>query len=354
MRLESQGQTFLGGNEIDNGDSGSTDRRRLNFNDVFQPELWSRIQFRYAPSVHHIKSLFRCLHLDSETTQGRTFGHDRGGHSVEERDLQSMPTLVLLIGCFHGLDSYTSSGQSSSSICVLPSHFNSQKSSAETSVLSSGANVGLRPYETHPQPSQISFQSYHSMAQTSSQSVVPRMEGLDRERVQYIKDVSGAISEIKDSLQWIERVSGQNVELLIFENTKDPKSLKNRNTYGLQDSRLPSPQELWLQKVVGFWTDAVLMVQHGINIKSTSWPDQSSSQGMSGGGKVLSGKENNNAQPSKDSFCMWVKTQQSINTMVHGGSIYADEKKASSVGAVVGLHWYYDLTKSSFVFHVVS
>ncbi|KAG0009239.1 hypothetical protein BGZ80_002600 [Entomortierella chlamydospora] len=336
----------------------------------FQAELWAKIQIRYAPTVYHVQSLFRCLHLDSETTQGRTFGHGRGGHSptvddygVVEDDSHLIPTLVLLIGCFHGHENSTNATQSSSSssLCMLSSHLANLRSATEVPSLDPTANFvplstqqsQLQSQQQQQQQSQISYQLH----QTSLQPASSRLDSLDRERVQYIKTVSQAISEIKDSLEWIERVSGQNVGLLVFENTVDPKALADLSHSNLLQSKLPSPRELWLQKVVGFWLDVVVVVepQHLTQCDSPSIadPNQPYSQEMLEG-ETPARTDFSKAQSSKDSLSLWLKTQQSIRTMLFRAAPSFDEKSAASAGAVVGLRWKFDAMENCFQFQILS
>ncbi|KAF9102930.1 hypothetical protein BGX27_010805 [Mortierella sp. AM989] len=314
--------------------------------ETFQAALWSRIQIRYAPTVQHVRSLFRCLHLDSETTQGRTFGHGREGYSptvhddgVPEDILHSMPTLVMLIGCFQGHGSGPAA-QTSSSLCVLPSHLANSRPTDESPTLASTAiftpqSTQQSQLQSQQQQLQIPFQSYQP---------IPQIGALDRERVQYIKSVSETISEIKDSLEWIERVSGQNVELTIFENTVNPRTLTDPNHRSLRDSSLPSPRELWLQKIVGFWVDAIVVVEHQDS-------NQPYSQEMLGESETSTEM---GVQSSKDSLSLWLKTQQSIRGMLFGATSNLDEKNAASDGAIVGLRWEFDMGKLCFRFQILS
>ncbi|KAF9362147.1 hypothetical protein BGX26_000035 [Mortierella sp. AD094] len=348
-------------------------KEKENEEDKFQAELWARIQIRYAPTVHHVQSLFRCLHLDSETTQGRTFGHDRGGYSptvddygVVEDDSHLMPTLVLLIGCFQGHDSdnRTTQSSSSSSLCVLPSHLANPRSATEAPSLDSAANFvplstqqSQLQFQQQQQQSQISFQLHQPVAQTL-QSTSSRLGSLDRERVQYIKTVSQAISEIKDSLEWIERVSGRNIGFMVFENTVDPKTLTDVSHFNLLQSKLPSPRELWLQKVVGFWLDVIVVVEHlnptQYDSPSIADPNQPYSQEMLGEGETSARTDISRTQSSKDSLSLWLKTQQSIRTMLFRAAPNFDEKSAASAGAVVGLRWKFNATEHYFHFQILS
>ncbi|KAF9160834.1 hypothetical protein BGX21_010463 [Mortierella sp. AD011] len=350
-----------------------TSKEKEKEEDKFQAELWAKIQIRYAPTVYHVQSLFRCLHLDSETTQGRTFGHDRRGHSptvddygVVEDDSHLVPTLVLLIGCFHGNESSSTSAtqsSSSSSLCMLPSHLANPRLATEVPSLDSTANFvplstqqsQLQSQQQQQQP-QTSFQLCQPIAQTSLQSTTSRLDSLDRERVQYIKTVSQAISEIKDSLEWIERVSGQNVGLLVFENTVDPKALNDLSHSNLLQSKLPSPRGLWLQKVVGFWLDVVVVVepQHPTQCDSPSIadPNEPYSQEMLEGGTSTK-TDISRAQSSKDSLSLWLKTQQSIRTMFKTAASF-DDKSAASAGAVAGLRWKFDALEHCFHFQILS
>jgi hypothetical protein len=191
----------------------------------FQPELWSRIQIRYAPTVHHVQSLFRCLHLHSETTSGVTFGSDLGqahnpviidldqeegaeehfngqgekkGQTKNRRQFSSpttsMPTMVMLIGCFGDREFQDDEGQGMdpSRLCVLPSH-----------LPYTGGNTSVSVND--PMISRTTMVDLST--QTPLQALATRRTAEDQERLDYIRIVSKAMSEIKDSLDWIERAS---------------------------------------------------------------------------------------------------------------------------------------------------
>lgn len=161
----------------------------------FQPELWSRIQIRYAPTVHHVQSLFRCLHLSSETTSGITFGSDHVQAYHPAIEAPSMPTLVMLIGCFGDRNIGDEvPGMDPSSLCVLPNHLPYTGGNGNTSV--DGPSIAMTTSKTTV-----------DATPTPLQALATRRTAEDQERLEYIRAVSQAMSEIKDSLDWIERAS---------------------------------------------------------------------------------------------------------------------------------------------------
>ncbi|KAF9209321.1 hypothetical protein BGZ49_005203 [Haplosporangium sp. Z 27] len=310
--------------------------------DTFQSELWSRIQIRYAPTIHHLHSLFRCLHLGSESTQGRTFGYDGGAYSPtidDNGDMQDdshlVPTLILLIGCFQGQENNDRTAQSKPSLCVLPSHISGSRSLSESRLPDSAtafvtSSMQQSQLASQQQQSQSPFLSHQLAMQASSYQTSLRPDDLDRERVQYIKTVGEAMSEIKDSLEWLERASGQNVGLLVFENSVDPNILIDSSLQNPQTPKLPSPRELWLQKVLGQYSQEML------GEGETSMIDVS------------------RIQSSKDALKLWLKTHHSTYSMLFGGTFDFNETSAASAGAVVGLRWNFDISELCFNFNVIS
>ncbi|KAF9994643.1 hypothetical protein BGZ65_009724 [Modicella reniformis] len=207
----------------------------------FQAEQWSRIQIRYAPTVHHVQSLFRCLHLDSETTFGKTFGHehrqvhspvieDHGlnldeQHSAEEEGTgkvhtrqsprsMDMPTLVMLIGCFQDRSLRDDTeGMGSSSLCVLPNHLpytgssNNNGPSMKAPMATPALIESSQFSTTHQTESSIQQPFLPLATQTPLQALATRYADEDRERLNYIRAVSQTMSEVKDGLDWIERTA---------------------------------------------------------------------------------------------------------------------------------------------------
>ncbi|KAF9571065.1 hypothetical protein EC968_001049 [Mortierella alpina] len=272
----------------------------------FQPELWARIQMRYAPTIPHLQSLFRCLHVDAEATRGRTFGQDMEDSTAGlEPSRIPVPSLVLLIGCFETED--------------------------VTNLLSR-----------------------------------PTLHG-DQERVDHIKAISKAMSEIKDSLEWIHRQSGRQPELVLFEETgPDSHALPNQSYNDAHvhaigqvleklGPSMPSPQELWLQKLLGYWVDAMITVerddgesqeQHDVEVALEGYPMEASQ------------RENWKSVVSKDLHRLWIRTHQSIMAMVSSSANNTAEgdtgRTTTSSGAVLGLRWHFDSVDNRFHLHLLT
>ncbi|KAG0359524.1 hypothetical protein BGZ54_009926 [Gamsiella multidivaricata] len=142
---------------------------------------------------------------------------------------------------------------------------------------------------------------------------------------------------------------------MIFENTEplhqNPQSV----------SRLPpSAREQWLQKVIGFWIDATIVVEqqerHLQDEDEEYEQQQMYNQETIAEGDSPTKPVSPDDEASKDSLCLWVRTQSSVVQAEESRKI-KDMKygspNAASVGAVVGLHWDYDPTESRFCFEVV-
>ncbi|KAI1318710.1 hypothetical protein EDD11_006003 [Mortierella claussenii] len=413
----------------------------------FRIDLWSRIQLRYAPTLLHVQSLFRCLHLDPEATPGNTFGSyryqtqnsrgdgsDRGfshtGWREEEQpeDVEvsqedqsrhgialSLPTLIILMNCFHG-EQEDSSGDGScqhpSSLCVLPSHQADTPSVVKNvggsmrmmSQLSSRHQQFSSQYQQY-QSQHMAFQSYPLPSALSMTNTPRARDEETADRVQYIKATSQTLSEVKDSLEWIKRISGQNPKLLLCEHTKSsltPPILDSCVSPLSPRSRLTlSSRELWLKEIIGFWTDAIVTVQRrsptitqdAQHPAQTLPPPSSSpllpfSQGMPDEGEVTSVRTKSQMSSGllekgkEDSMRLWIETSQrrravfstttktapdlrSGNTAAVGardrkgegegeGKEAEVEQSAASVGAVVGLRWDYNMTEAQFLFQVLT
>ncbi|KAG0259228.1 hypothetical protein BG011_002783, partial [Mortierella polycephala] len=315
----------------------------------FEPELWSRIHMRYAPTVGHVQSLFRCLHLSTEATQGRTFGYpsaeglssqdvEESSDGIHSQPSLPLPTLVILVGCFQGEsgvgNDYVvgSRAPHSSTIYALPTLSMHTSTAIPLSVLGEAEDEEEEHADTNDEgqeqvlveiqgegqvqiiegtqeedQAQVTFGTHgeeqtevqaemqtlvgvqtpqEAQAQEPAQQMAPISllstpsssppispplsppttatvdYGINRECIEYIKAVSQALSEIKDSLDWIERITGKKAELMVFEDTIDQHQLQQQDVIeGNEDLDLPSRRRLWLQKVVGFWLDATVTVE---------------------------------------------------------------------------------------------
>ncbi|KAK3811228.1 MAG: hypothetical protein J3Q66DRAFT_351364 [Benniella sp.] len=323
----------------------------------FQPELWSRIQIRYAPTVHHVQSLFRCLHLNSETTSGVTFGSDlgqahnpviidldqeeaeerfngQGGMKAQTKNRRplssstSMPTMVMLIGCFGDREFHDDEvqGIDPSTLCVLPSHL--PYTGGNTNVSVDDPSIAMTTSRTT---------TVDPSTQTPLQALATRRTAEDQERLDYIRAVSQAMSEIKDSLDWIERASGQKVELLVLEDSGASAHVQDTIP------RPFGPRELWLQQVIGFWIDTIAVVEPRPELihHSPQSPDP------------IESKESRAEQASVDSLCLWVTSQQNVQANIPHTTVRTTDA-SGVVGAVVGLSWVLDGSKDCFQFQVLS
>lgn len=157
-------------------------------------------------------------------------------------------------------------------------------------------------------------------------------------------------------------VSGREPELVIFEDTgPGDHALDNLNP-SYNDARshasirmldklspsMPSPQELWLQKVLGYWVDAMVTIER----------EDRESQEQHNVDVAMEGPQME-AKPAvtKDSYRLWIRTHSSIMAMVSSSSDnnvahQMDEGDAglatASLGAVLGLRWHFDMAENRF------
>ncbi|ORZ16033.1 hypothetical protein BCR41DRAFT_59185 [Lobosporangium transversale] len=402
----------------DKDDNNSDNNANVN-EEPFRADLWSRIQIRYVPTLAHLQSFFRCIHLDPEDTQDKTFGYhhqhkwvtdkgisptldeDEDHHHRQERVKRwekhndnrnddknnynnnnsndnhfnsgsgetiepSIPTLIILIGCFSGhfYKSVNPEGQTrvaTSSLCALPSPYNYRGELTEIPTVGTAATAHSAQQQ-QPQPE--TFQTFPSAISMTSHT-----NDEDRERVQYIKMANQALSEIKDSLEWIQRASGQNPELLIFEENRisSPASINNPPA---NPQPLPSERELWLQQIVGFWTDCFIVAEvqdPALEVEQQQHPSTGyySQELPNRGDTAISDKVA--TIKSKDCMRLWIKTRQSIRAILSNGiegiierlrdldeTPKASAPAASSIGAIVGLDWEIDQTATRCRFQLLT
>ncbi|KAG0057298.1 hypothetical protein BGZ83_000088 [Gryganskiella cystojenkinii] len=293
--------------------------------DSFEPELWSRIQMRYAPTLDHVQSLFRGLHLGPEETNGVTlFGPDSAQSSTSTR--RCFPSLVILVDCF-----------------------------------SMDNNTGTAAFST-------------ASSSSSTTTTVNEDRGQDSQNLPHalIAAASKTLSEIKDSLDWIKQTSGQNVDLAIFEDTTRavPSATSARNYEYDGDgatTKFPSPRELWLQRTIGYWVDAIINVQR---TKPNTITSTTSSRGEQKEKKSL---ELDDDVGDRDSFTMWIKTRESLQRLVDtslanpsssaiGGGAISEQLLTDdsgslspmSVGALATVEWSFNHEKNIFKFTVAT
>ncbi|KAF9133958.1 hypothetical protein BGX30_012093 [Mortierella sp. GBA39] len=356
----------------------------------FRGDLWARIQIRYAPTIRHVQSLFRCLHLDPASTQDKTFGSGGGGGGVGDthesvvpssstttsREIggsvtRPMPTLVILLGCF-GHDRSLEIRRFSM-LDIVPAFaslgtFDEREYSVEKErgkdESGSRARQGGAGERMGHQEGQVESFAYNSNDDGGEEE--EEEKGLDAEELEeleyteYIRMVANTMAEIKDSLTWLERTSGRKPELLIVEDTgqdhPDPLQLQasSRSTTTQQQQQeammIPTVRELWLQTVLGFWVDAFIKTE-----------SSSSSQ-------VLQHQQH---EPTRESYRLWLRTQESLSAaftttaMTASQPTWAEEDgrlsgagaaataTTASMGAVLGVQWYFDRTGDRVHFQVV-
>ncbi|KAF9362814.1 hypothetical protein BGX34_005445 [Mortierella sp. NVP85] len=176
-----------------------------------------------------------------------------------------------------------------------------------------------------------------SSTQTPLQAFATRRTAEDQERLDYIRAVSQAMSEIMDSLDWIERASGQKVELLVLEDS-------GASAHAQDTAPRPfGPRELWLQQVIGFWIDTIAVVEPRselIHYPQSPGPSES--------------RESRAEQVSVDSLCLWVTSQQNVQANIPNTTIRTTADESAVEGTVVGLSWVFDGSKDCFQFQVLS
>ncbi|KAI8345832.1 hypothetical protein B0O80DRAFT_471603 [Mortierella sp. GBAus27b] len=367
QRQEHLSTTSLPHERVSGSEDGLVDRGIAK--EEYQPELWSRIQIRYAPTVYHVQSLFRCLHLDSDTSFGKTFGYDDGEadnpiaenqgrglgeHGREEerepttgsRQLPqsvSMPTMVMLIGCFGDRRPREAVGTNPSSLCVLPNHL---PYTGDVSVDDPSIDAATKASETTSTTADLTSaqQPFPSMStQTPLQVLATKHANEDRERVEYIRAVSQTMSEVKDGIDWIERASGQKVELLVFEDSGSSTSVQDT-----ANRRVSEPREHWLLRVIGFWIDTVVTVEpvlEQIHDTQQDGHNESTVQQVESSAKVALAQE----WSSMDSLCLWARPRQSIQVNASNPAAV----NATHMSATVGLSWSYDVSRARFRFQAL-
>ncbi|KAF9923960.1 hypothetical protein FBU30_005980 [Linnemannia zychae] len=163
----------------------------------------------------------------------------------------------------------------------------------------------------------------------------------EQEYTEYTKMVARTMAEIKDSLTWLDRSSGQKTELLITEGSshettkisKTPPSF--RIAAHMQQEMMPIAHELWLQTIMGFWVDAIIKVEAVAPV----------------------------LQPysySKESFMLWIKTQESLHNAFESMSTNSDvfwtnedgHSRAEPKNTVLGVQWSIDSTGTCVQFSV--
>ncbi|KAF9139409.1 hypothetical protein BG015_002045 [Linnemannia schmuckeri] len=358
----------------------------------FRPDLWARIQIRYAPTIRHIMSLFRCLHLNPGSTQGKTFGGGdipefvvpsspiatttaEGGRSVTQ------PTLVILLGCFghdHSLET-----RRFSMLDIVPA-FAGLRAFDETEYLVEKSEKGDESMSRVSHRSGAGRSSGAGVRVGGLEDVVEAFEGggdgggkqkegeeeLDAkeseeiEYTEYIRTVANTMAEIKDSLAWLERSSGRKPQLLIVEDTgqghSDSSQLQgsSRSTTTRQQQlqqqqqetmMMPTVRELWLQTAMGFWVDAFVKIELWL---SPAIQQQQQQQ-----------------ERKRESYRLWVRTQDSLSaafttaattalqsTWAEEGSPFgasAGAPTAASMGAVLGVQWRFDSMGERIHFEIV-
>jgi len=113
---------------------------------------------------------------------------------------------------------------------------------------------------------------------------------------------------------------------------------------------IPTVRELWLQTVLGFWVDAFIKTE-----SSSSFQAQQHQQ----------------HEPTRESYRLWLRTQESLSAaftttaMTASQTTWAEEgghlsgasasvtATAISMGAVLGVQWYFDSTGDRVHFQVV-
>lgn len=195
---------------------------------LFRADLWARIQIRYAPTIRHVQSLFRCLHLSPGSTQGKTFGGGVDAYesavpsscTIGEEDVGGVvtpPTLVILLGCF-GHDRSLEIRRFSM-MDIVPV-FAGRRALNETAYVvdkdQEGESVGCASQTgTGRRISGTGGRvgTLKDVVEAPENDESGEDEGLDAEEPgeleysEYIRMVANTMAEIKDGLAWLERSS---------------------------------------------------------------------------------------------------------------------------------------------------
>ncbi|KAG0069196.1 hypothetical protein BGZ89_003338 [Linnemannia elongata] len=343
----------------------------------FRDELWARIQIRYAPTIRHVQSLFRCLHLDPGSTQGKTFGSGGSscGDAYESAVPSSsttttgevggsvtppMPTLVILLGCFghdRSLDI-----RRFSMLDIVPTFaglqtvgekdYSVERGREENESGSRARQGGAGGRIGRPEGDIESFARDNNddgreeeEEEEENDLNAEELEGL--EYTEYIRMVANTMAEIKDSLNWLERTSGCEPELLVVEDIgqdhPDPSQPQ-------EIIMIPTVRELWLKTVLGFWVDTFIKTESSLSPQ-------------------LQQQQQQQHDPRRESYRLWIQTHESLSatftttaiavsqsTSAEKGGLLsgaAATATAASMGAVLGVQWYFDSTGDRFQFQVV-
>lgn len=199
----------------------------------FRDDLWARIQIRYAPTIRHVQSLFRCLHLDPGSTLGKTFGSGGGGDTLESvfpsssttttgqvggSVIPPMPTLVILLGCF-GHDRSLEIRQFSM-LDIVPdfaglgtfdrTEYMAEKERVEDKSDSrvSQGSTGARNGHCEGEVESFAHNNNDDGGEEEEEDKDLDAEEIkELEYTEYIRMVANTMADIKDSLTWLERTS---------------------------------------------------------------------------------------------------------------------------------------------------
>ncbi|KAF9168449.1 hypothetical protein DFQ26_007580 [Actinomortierella ambigua] len=128
-------------------------------NDAFRPDLWARMVIHYCPTLQHLESFFKCIHLNQTIIPQRQGQQQRQAHDKEQQEMDNTPLVIILAG-FFAFDAVSKDMST-----VAPST---------------------------------------SMPHSATSSTAGGAGGVDRHRV-YLKLVSQVMSEVKDAMQWMEK-----------------------------------------------------------------------------------------------------------------------------------------------------
>ncbi|KAF9133321.1 hypothetical protein BGW39_010025 [Mortierella sp. 14UC] len=318
----------------------------------FRADLWARIQIRYAPTIRHVLSLFRCLHLSPGSTFGKTFGPaaeegyeavvpSPGAGAGGSTNSPAPPTLVILLGCF-GRDRSLEIRRFSM-LDIIPvfadlQEFDEKEYMVEQSVADGAEERIDEEREEKEEKEELDDEELEEL-----------------EYAEYIRMVANTMAEVTDSLAWLERFS-RKPELLIVEDTGQhpttpSQPFSSRITPNTQKEMMPTVRELWLQSVMGYWVDSSIKTERASVIQQGS---------------------------IREAYKLWVRTQESLNaafttpltatTQMSGMSEQAIEEVcsssgititataavAASMGAVLGVQWHFDSAGDRVHFEVIS
>ncbi|KAF9413862.1 hypothetical protein BGZ94_000593, partial [Podila epigama] len=301
----------------------------------FRADLWSRMELRYVPSLAHVQSFFQCLHLDEDVTFGKTFGG--GGVAVDRLPTMVMLVDCFREGVVYdddeegdygNMDGYGAGGVGNENGDSFGGkeegteevegetekegdglmqrneleRFQDATLSGRLSVITRGMQMGedlVKPAlgahaaiedkvggedtkvkeeeeekeeEDEKEENKEVYEYGH--VPIESPPLATSLSAGDQARFEYLRLVGRTLSEVKDSVDWIERERRRKPRLIIFEESSGSEDRMD-----------------WLDKVVGYWTETMLVIEE-----------------MSKHGHVydkgLRGKDD------RESFRLWVHTQQ--------------------------------------------